>query len=136
VLLGSFGTGTPRAFGGRTAVVYHPSIAGVTFIAATETLPAGRFLVTLANAEDTLAWAYRIGGKPPLPSASKDTGTAIGRLHLMVDGVRRAIASTAGSGTIGQILAAYRAIDVEIRAEDDLFGLHVRAPLQRAPNSP
>ena len=118
--------------GQRSPTIYSlklPDSARPPLAVGLETLPAGRFSLSVADSDESLAWAYKTGDSatakaahPPLARLSADA-TLLSRLGpmLSVDSEQQALLD---------ILARLRRVDGTLATEGDLFSLTLHAPLK------
>jgi hypothetical protein len=125
------GGGVDRTIGKRTPRVFTLNFGDLTgIVAALETLTSGPAAFTLADGEESLAWAFKAApsvkapGTPPLVAAHVDA-VALARMPLLQQG---------GGESATRFLDALkrlRRLDARVTADGDLFRLSIRAAVKQ-----
>jgi hypothetical protein len=132
VLGTSGGAGAVTTMGKRSPTVYSLQLPGMgrSAAAALESLAGNRLGFTVADSDESLAWAYKAGdgasvgatASPPLARLDADT-TALARLGPVLNAGR-------DEQAVLDLLAKLRHVDGTLAADGDLLRLSLHAPLR------
>lgn len=124
----SGGAGTPQTIGKRNATLYPLDLRLIGMKEGSvgiETLPANHFGFTVADSENSLGWAYRVGdaaaARPPVLRVAVDL--------IALDRMGEQLHAWRDEGQ-GEILTQLRRVDGELTSDGDMLRLDLHAPLK------
>jgi hypothetical protein len=133
MLVATGGSGAATTLGRRSPTVYSVQLPGLAkpAAAALESLAGNRIGFTVADSDESLAWAYRAGA-PPAPVAS----LPLLRVDADAAALSRLAAALAGGSAspdeqvLIELIAKLRHVDGAVAADGDLLRLSLHAPLR------